>query len=112
VLEPIFEWEFLDVSDGFRPRLGAKDALRVVDQHIEAGKTWAVGAGLKGDFDTIPRATAVEQVATHISDGRMLALIQADLEQVILDGLQRWAPIQRTPQGAVLAPPTKYQAIG
>jgi RNA-directed DNA polymerase len=104
VLEPIFEWEFLDVSYGFRPRRGAKDALRVVDQHIKAGKTWVVDADLKSYFDTIPHATLVEQVAAHISDGRVLALIQAYLEQGILDGLQRWTPIRGTPQGAVLSP--------
>jgi RNA-directed DNA polymerase len=55
-------------------------------------------------FDTIPHATLVEQVAAHISDGRVLALIQAYLEQGILDGLQRWTPIRGTPQGAVLSP--------
>ena len=32
VLEPIFEWEFLDVSYGFRPGRGCKDALREVDR--------------------------------------------------------------------------------
>ena len=32
VIEPIFENEFLSTSYGFRPRLGAKDALREVNQ--------------------------------------------------------------------------------
>ena len=40
VLEPIFEWEFLPVSFGFRPGLGCKDALRRVDSLIKQGYTW------------------------------------------------------------------------
>ena len=104
VLEPIFEWEFLDVSYGFRPGRGAKDALRAVDQHLKAGHTWVVDADLKSYFDTIPHATLLEEVAAHLSDGRVLALIQAYLEQGILEGLQRWTPTQGTPQGAVLSP--------
>ncbi len=104
VLEPIFEWEFLDVSYGFRPGRGAKDALRAVDQQIKAGHTWVVDADLKSYFDTIPHATLLGEVAAHLSDGRVLALIQAYLEQGILEGLQRWTPTQGTPQGAVLSP--------
>ena len=104
VLEPIFEWEFLDVSYGFRPGRGAKDALRAIDQLIKAGYTWVVDADLKSYFDTIPHANLLEEVAAHLSDGRVLALIQAYLEQGILEGLQRWTPTQGTPQGAVLSP--------
>ena len=104
VLEPIFEWEFLGVSYGFRPGRGAKDALRAVDQHLKAGHTWVVDADLKSYFDTIPHATLLAKVAAHLSDGRVLALIQAYLEQGILEGLQRWMPTQGTPQGAVLSP--------
>jgi len=104
VLEPIFEWEFLDLSYGFRPGRGAKDALRVVDRQIKAGNTWVVDADLTSYFDTIPHAPLLERVAAHVSDGRVLALIQAYLEQGILDGLQRWTPTQGTPQGAVLSP--------
>lgn len=92
VLEPIFEWEFLDVSYGFRPGRGAKDALRVVDQLIKAGNTWVVDADLKSYFDTIPHARLLDQVAAHLSDGCVLALIKAYLEQGILEGLQRWTP--------------------
>ena len=46
-------------------------------------------------------------MAVHISDGRVLALIHAYLEQGILDGLQRWTSTQGTPQGGVVAPRTQ-----
>ena len=37
LLEPIFERDFSDVSYGFRPSLGCKDALRAVDAELKAG---------------------------------------------------------------------------
>lgn len=104
VLEPIFEWEFLDVSYGFRPGRSAKDALRTVDEWIKEGYTWVVDADLKSYFDTIPHAELMTKVARHISDGRVLDLISAYLGQGILEGLARWTPARGTPQGAVLSP--------
>jgi RNA-directed DNA polymerase len=40
VLEPIFEWEFLKMSYGFRPGLGCKDALREVEGLLKEGYTF------------------------------------------------------------------------
>ena len=51
VIEPIFEKEFLDISYGFRPGRGCKDALREVDGHLREGYTHVVDADLKGYFD-------------------------------------------------------------
>ena len=104
VLEPIFEWEFLDVSFGFRPGRGAKDALREVDAALKAGNTWVVDADIEGYFDTIAHARLLATVAERISDGRVLALIDAYLQQPIFEDLKRWTPTQGTPQGAVLSP--------
>lgn len=104
VLEPIFEWEFLDVSYGFRPGRGAKDALREVDAAPKAGATWVVDADIQGYFDNIPHAPLLAAVEERVSDGRVLALIDAYLQQPIFEDLKRWTPTQGTPQGAVLSP--------
>jgi RNA-directed DNA polymerase len=104
VLEPIFEWEFLDCSYGFRPGRGAKDALREVDDALRHGATWVVDADLKGYFDSIPHRLLLEDLQARISDGRVLALIEAYLQADIIDGLQHWTPTRGTPQGAVLSP--------
>src|ERR1044071_4224762 len=42
VLEPIFEREFVEMSYGFRPGLGCKDALRKVDRLLKEGYTFVV----------------------------------------------------------------------
>jgi RNA-directed DNA polymerase len=54
VIEPIFEQTFAEQSYGFRPGRGAKDALRRVQQLLNAGQMWVVDADVKGYFDNIP----------------------------------------------------------
>jgi RNA-directed DNA polymerase len=104
VLEPIFEREFAEGSYGFRPNRGAKDALRRVDGLLRAGHTWVVDADLKSYFDTIPRDKLLQRVRSRVSDGRVLALVEAFLCQGVLDGMESWTPTAGTPQGAVISP--------
>lgn len=104
VIEPIFEVKFSQTSYGFRPGRGCKDALREVDQLIEQGYTFVVDADLESYFDTIPHAQLMHRVEERISDGRVLALVRAFLDQEVLRGLERWMPMAGTPQGAVISP--------
>lgn len=104
VIEPIFENEFVQHSYGFRPGRGCKDALREVDRLLKAGHTHVVDADLKSYFDTIPHEALLEQVKARISDGRILELIEAYLNQEIMAGLERWTPLRGTPQGAIISP--------
>ena len=104
VLEPIFERDFAAHSYGFRPGRGCKDALRRVDELLKSGYTTIVDADLKGYFDTIPHDRLLALVGKKVSDGRVLSLIEAFLNQGVLDGLEQWTPTQGTPQGAVVSP--------
>lgn len=104
VIEPIFEHQFEPMSYGFRPGRGCKDALREVDGCLKAGFTHVVDADLKGYFDTIPHARLMDQIKAHISDGRLLALLEAWLNQDVMQGMERWRPTGGTPQGAVISP--------
>jgi RNA-directed DNA polymerase len=104
VLEPIFERDFAEHSYGFRPGRGCRDALRRVKSLLNAGYTHVVDADLKSYFDTIPHDRLVGRVRTKVSDGRVLALLEAFLEAGVLDGLATWTPERGTPQGAVISP--------
>ena len=104
VMEPVFEREFLDTSYGFRPGRGCKDALREVDRWLKSGYTHVVDADLKSYFDTIVHTRLMARVGERVSDGRLLRLIEAFLQQDIVQGLQRWTPSGGTPQGAVISP--------
>ena len=104
VVEPIFEREFAAQSCGFRPGRGCKDALRRVDELLRAGRIHVVDADLKSYFDTIPKDRLLALVAAKVADGRILSLIQAFLEQSVLEGDRTWTPETGTPQGAVISP--------
>jgi RNA-directed DNA polymerase len=104
VIEPIFETQFQPGSYGFRPGRSCKDALREVDRLLKAGFTWVVDADLKSYFDTIPHDKLMTLVASAISDGPVLSLIESFLQQDIMKDMARWRPTTGTPQGAVISP--------
>ena len=104
VIEPIFESGFCDGSYGFRPERGCHDALREVDRLLKEGYTHVVDADLQSYFDTIPHARLMTQVEERVSDGRVLDLIRGWLQADILHGLDRWTPVEGSPQGAVISP--------
>jgi RNA-directed DNA polymerase len=104
VLEPIFERDFAEHSYGFRPGRGCKDALRRVDELLEAGYEYVVDADLQSYFDTIAHEQLMKQIERKVSDGRVLKLIEAFLKQDVMEGMQRWSPERGSPQGAIISP--------
>jgi len=53
---------------------------------------------------SIPRKPLMQLIRNKVSDGRVLALIEAFLQQDIMDGLSQWTPKEGAPQGAVISP--------
>ena len=104
VLEPIFDATFAPHSYGFRPQRSTKQALRRVVTLLRAGHRYVVDADLQAYFDTIPHAPLRVQVASKVSDSRVLALVDAFLQQPIFEGLAQWTADTGTPQGAVISP--------
>jgi RNA-directed DNA polymerase len=105
VIEPIFERDFAEDSYGFRPGRGCFEALGKVEGLLQAGKYWVVDADIKGYFDSIPQDRLMERIATRISDGRVLKLIESYLKAGILEELKGWQASETgTPQGAVISP--------
>jgi len=105
VIEPIFEQTFAEQSYGFRPGRGAKDALRRVQQLLDAGQVWIVDADVKGYFDNIPQDKLLAAVEEHVSDGAVLELLRRFLKQGVMESGKGWQPTETgTPQGAVISP--------
>jgi len=104
VLEPIFERDFSEHSYGFRPLRGCKDALRRVDNLLQAGYNWVVDADLRNYFDMIPHDKLMDRVKEKVADGRILDLIKSYLQQEVLDEVNAWTPETGSPQGAVISP--------
>jgi RNA-directed DNA polymerase len=104
VIEPIFERDFAEPSYGFRPGRSAKDALRRVTGLLKAGYAWVVDADVRSYFDTIPHERLMSLVRAKVSDGRVLALLEAYLRQEVMEAAGAWTPAGGTPQGAVISP--------
>lgn len=104
VIEPILDATFHEESYGFRHGRGCHDALRRVEELLEAGYVYVVDADLKAYFDTIPKDRLLEIVQQKISDRRVLGLIRQYLDQGVLEELETWTPEAGVPQGAVLSP--------
>jgi RNA-directed DNA polymerase len=104
VLEPILDATFHERSYGFRHERGCHDALRRVEELLEAGSVYVVDADLKSYFDTIPKDRLLAIVQQKVSDSRLLKLIKQYLDQGILEELRTWTPEAGVPQGAVLSP--------
>jgi RNA-directed DNA polymerase len=105
VVEPIFERDFAEHSYGFRPRRGAKDALRRVEELLNQGYHWVVDADIKGYFDSIPHEKLTAKVAQKLSDGRILELTESYLKAGVMEQNKGWeATAQGTPQGGVISP--------
>jgi RNA-directed DNA polymerase len=103
-LEPIFEKEFLNCSYGFRPKRGAKDALREVDNHLKAGYRFVIDADIKGYFDTIDHNLLMGFIKERIADKWVLNYLKRFLKNDIMDRHKRWTPVEGSPQGSVLSP--------
>jgi RNA-directed DNA polymerase len=71
---------------------------------LRAGYRYVVEADLQAYFDSIPHAPLRARVQSRVSDGRVLALVDAFLHQPIFEGLVQWTVDEGTPQGAGLSP--------
>src|ERR1700739_1597342 len=105
VIEPIFERDFAEQSYGFRPRRGTKDALRRVQELLNQAHHWVVDADIKGYFDSIAHTKLMAKVATKISDGRVLELIESYLKVGVMEQCKGWEPTEQgTPQRGGVSP--------
>jgi len=76
LLNAIYEQDFLASSYGFRPGLGAQDALDEVGRVIcTRPVTTILEADISGYFDAIVRKQLIEMIEKRVSDGAILKLI-------------------------------------
>src|SRR5947209_9584520 len=104
-IEPIFEKKFMECSYGFRPKRSTKDALRRVQQHLDAGRTFVVDIDIQKYFDTIDHGLLMEEVKKEVSDGRVLRMIEKSLSRGVMETTKSYAALEEgTPQGSVISP--------
>jgi RNA-directed DNA polymerase len=113
ILEPIFEADLPEEQYGYRRGRSAHDAVRKIHGLLSQGYRQVVDCDLSGYFDSIPHHELMKSVARRVSDGTMLALIQAWLQAAVVEedgnGRRRRSTVAKdtgrgTPQGAPISP--------
>lgn len=106
ILEAIYEQDFLGCSYGYRPAVGALDAVRDLSAALRSGRYhYLVEADIRSFFDRIDHAKLIELLELRIDDKPFLRLIRKWLKAGILepDGTVHH-PEEGSPQGGSVSP--------
>lgn len=106
LLEAIYEQDFLRCSYGYRPRVGALDAVDKLTVKLQFGRYhFVVEADIKGFFDHVDHEWLIQMLEERIDDRALLRLIKKWLQAGVLDtDGQVLHPVAGTPQGGVISP--------
>lgn len=106
ILVAIYEEDFLPISYGYRPGLGAHDAIRALTEELQfGGCNFVSEADIKGFFENIRWDWLERMLSLRIGDGALIRLIGKWLRAGILeeDG-EVIHPQTGTPQGGIISP--------
>ena len=105
LLESIYEEDFLESSYGFRPGIGAHDALDAIRAGImKEGQRWVIDADIRKYFDSIDHGKLREFLDLRIKDGVIRRMIDKWLKAGVLEEGQLKRSKEGTPQGGVISP--------
>src|SRR5256712_1577817 len=106
LLEAIYEQDFLSCSYGYRPRVGALDAVDQLTVKLQfGGYHHVVEADIKGFFDNLSHEWLMRMLAERVDDQAILRLIKKWLKAGVLDTDGKvLRPEGGTPQGGIISP--------
>jgi group II intron reverse transcriptase/maturase len=106
ILEAIYEQDFLRCSYGYRPKMGALDAVDKLTVKLQFGRyNFVVEADIKGYFDNIDHDWLIKMLEERIDDRALMQLIKKWLKAGILDTDGKVKhPVTGTPQGGIVSP--------
>lgn len=103
-LNLIYDEDFSENSYGFRPRRGAKDAIKKAETYIDEGFRWVVDIDLEKFFDKVNHDKLMYKLSKDIEDKRVLRLIRKYLQSGIMINGVVVSNVEGTPQGGPLSP--------
>ncbi len=106
ILTAIYEEDFLDCSNAYRPKRSTKDTVSDLTFNLQYGRYGhIVEADIKGFFDNMDHDWLLEMLALRIDDRAFLNLIRKWLKAGILETDGKIIdPDTGTPQGGVVSP--------
>jgi group II intron reverse transcriptase/maturase len=106
VLEPIFESDFLNCSNGFRPGRRTQDCIALLDSYINRRNKyyWVIEGDIKGAFDSIHHQILLNLMQERITDRRLLLLVERFLKAGVMEGSLFKRTALGTPQGGICSP--------
>ena len=106
ILDEIYEQDFLGCSYGYRPGVGALDAVKDLSAVLRSGGYhYLVEADIRGFFDKLEHEKLIELLERRIDDKAFIRLIRKWLKAGILepDGAVNY-PEKGSPQGGIVSP--------
>ena len=106
VLEPIWESDFLNCSNGFRPGRRTMDCIALLDSYLNERTKyfWIIEGDIRTAFDSIHQATLLTLPAQRVADCRLLELIEDLLAAGLMDGKLFQRTDRGISQGAICSP--------
>jgi len=104
VVEPIFEADFHDCSDGYRPKRDAKQASLAIREDLYNRAWGVVEIDFEAYFTSIPHRKLMTLITKRIADGSLLQLIQQTLKVGVYKHGQVVPTKVGVPQGSPISP--------
>jgi len=106
VLEPIYESDFLNCSNGFRPGRRTMDCVALMDSYINRRNKyyWIIKGDIRGAFDHVDHQILLALISKRIADQRILRLLKRFLKAGVMEGDLFSRTELGTQQGPVVSP--------
>jgi group II intron reverse transcriptase/maturase len=106
LIEPIVSTQFLGSSYGYREGKGPTKAIGFVKHLIEYQHLhWLAKCDIDSCFDNIPHDKVLAVLAKHITEPKIVHLVELCLKMGYVNGRGEWIQTNKgIPQGAVLSP--------
>jgi group II intron reverse transcriptase/maturase len=105
ILEPLFDPWFHPSNYGYRPNMGAHNAIAKATAFMRTyGLNWVVDMDLSKCFDTLDHDLIIRGVRTRVADGSILRLIRMFLESGVMLSGELESTLVGSPQGGVISP--------
>lgn len=106
LMEPIWESDFINCSNGFRPKRRTMDCIREFYSRVTLSDKyfWTIEGDIRKCFDRINHTILLKLIRQRIADQRILNLVDAFLTAGVMDNALFHDTPEGTPQGGILSP--------